>query len=189
MKTSKQVEGFCAEARRQGALDAVVIAPRQVVTAAWVRLRCQYGCSEYGQCFDLSAALAHPGDHPQDARRVSNGDPAARQGHGRAAEDRPRVGADDLSGRLLQGVCVSLRAVLAVQELSRRSGRRRAERRSAGTRTWPGRRWRRRGSTFLPRPGRPGCPSRLSARRSVRRTIMPWCWSNEPVTLFSEDRS
>jgi len=34
-----------------GALDAVVVSPpQQVFTATWVRLRCQYGCSEYGQC-------------------------------------------------------------------------------------------------------------------------------------------
>lgn len=34
-----------------GVLDAVVVAPQsQVFTATWVRLRCQYGCSEYGRC-------------------------------------------------------------------------------------------------------------------------------------------
>jgi predicted metal-binding protein len=42
---------LCDEARQMGALDAVVISPpRQVFTATWVRLRCQYGCLEYGQC-------------------------------------------------------------------------------------------------------------------------------------------
>lgn len=45
------LQAFCDEARRMGALDAVVVSPpRQVFTATWVRLRCQYGCSEYGQC-------------------------------------------------------------------------------------------------------------------------------------------
>ena len=45
------LQTFCDEARQMGALDALVISPaRQVFTAAWVRLRCQYGCSEYGQC-------------------------------------------------------------------------------------------------------------------------------------------
>ncbi|OHB81036.1 MAG: hypothetical protein A2W31_10460 [Planctomycetes bacterium RBG_16_64_10] len=33
-----------------GASDAVIVSPQQVFTATWVRLRCQYGCSEYGQC-------------------------------------------------------------------------------------------------------------------------------------------
>jgi predicted metal-binding protein len=42
---------FCDQARELDALDAVVVSPpRQVFTATWVRLRCQYGCSEYGQC-------------------------------------------------------------------------------------------------------------------------------------------
>jgi predicted metal-binding protein len=51
MGDSKAVEAFCCEAREMGVLDAVVVSPReQVFTATWVRLRCQYGCSEYGQC-------------------------------------------------------------------------------------------------------------------------------------------
>jgi predicted metal-binding protein len=50
MATSKELEVFCKKARQMGALDAVVISPRQVFTATWVRLRCQFGCSEYGQC-------------------------------------------------------------------------------------------------------------------------------------------
>jgi predicted metal-binding protein len=33
-----------------GAMDAIVVSPQQVFTATWVRLRCQYGCSQYGQC-------------------------------------------------------------------------------------------------------------------------------------------
>ncbi|MGA2617697.1 MAG: DUF2284 domain-containing protein [Thermoguttaceae bacterium] len=49
--TSEQLKAFCDEARQMGALDAVVVSPpRQVFTGTWVRLRCQYGCSEYGQC-------------------------------------------------------------------------------------------------------------------------------------------
>jgi predicted metal-binding protein len=49
--TQPSVQTFCDEARELGALDAVVVSPpRQVFTATWVRLRCQYGCSEYGQC-------------------------------------------------------------------------------------------------------------------------------------------
>ena len=49
--TKPSVHTFCNEAKELGALDAVIISPsRQVSTATWVRLRCQYGCSEYGQC-------------------------------------------------------------------------------------------------------------------------------------------
>jgi predicted metal-binding protein len=50
MATSKNLENFCREALEMGALDAKVISPQKVFTAAWVRLRCQYGCSEYGLC-------------------------------------------------------------------------------------------------------------------------------------------
>jgi predicted metal-binding protein len=50
MAAPKRLESFCDEARRQGAQHAVVVATQQVFTATWVRLRCQYGCSEYGQC-------------------------------------------------------------------------------------------------------------------------------------------
>jgi predicted metal-binding protein len=49
--TPEPLEHFCAAARDLGALDAVLVSPpRQVFTATWVRLRCQFGCSEYGQC-------------------------------------------------------------------------------------------------------------------------------------------
>lgn len=50
MVTLPRIEVFCKEARRLGALHAVVVSPRKVFTAAWVRLRCQFGCSEYGLC-------------------------------------------------------------------------------------------------------------------------------------------
>ena len=50
MATSKRIKALCDEARRMGALDAVIVSPQKVFTATWVRLRCQYGCSEYGQC-------------------------------------------------------------------------------------------------------------------------------------------
>jgi len=50
MATAKKLDVYCNEARRLGAVDALVISPSRVFTAAWVRLRCQFGCSEYGQC-------------------------------------------------------------------------------------------------------------------------------------------
>jgi len=36
-------------AKRLGAADASIIAPATVVTAPWVRLKCQYGCGGYGR--------------------------------------------------------------------------------------------------------------------------------------------
>ncbi len=35
---------------KPGVLDAKIVSPAEVVTAAWVRLKCQYGCGGYGQC-------------------------------------------------------------------------------------------------------------------------------------------
>lgn len=36
--------------KMEGAVKAVVIKPADVETAAWVRLKCQFGCDGYGQC-------------------------------------------------------------------------------------------------------------------------------------------
>jgi predicted metal-binding protein len=35
---------------KDGVKKAVIISPSQVETAAWVRLKCQFGCDGYGQC-------------------------------------------------------------------------------------------------------------------------------------------
>ncbi|MCE5184538.1 MAG: DUF2284 domain-containing protein [Planctomycetaceae bacterium] len=36
--------------KMDGAVKAVVVKPAEVETAAWVRLKCQFGCDGYGQC-------------------------------------------------------------------------------------------------------------------------------------------
>jgi len=41
---------FCKFAKRLGAISAKVISVDTVVTAPWVRLKCQYGCDGYGEC-------------------------------------------------------------------------------------------------------------------------------------------
>ena len=40
-------EPFCQMAKEMGATHARVISPQSVVTAAWVRLKCQYGCVRF----------------------------------------------------------------------------------------------------------------------------------------------
>jgi predicted metal-binding protein len=35
---------------KTGVLDARIISPSKVITAAWVRLKCQFGCDGFGQC-------------------------------------------------------------------------------------------------------------------------------------------
>ena len=42
---------LCDAARQKpGVKDACIISPSDVETAAWVRLKCQFGCGGYGQC-------------------------------------------------------------------------------------------------------------------------------------------
>jgi len=36
--------------RKSGVINARIISPPEVETAAWVRLKCQFGCDGYGQC-------------------------------------------------------------------------------------------------------------------------------------------
>ena len=40
---------FCESARGFGAVEARPVSPETVVTAPWVRLKCQYGCGGYGR--------------------------------------------------------------------------------------------------------------------------------------------
>ena len=49
MNKKPSKEKYAAQAKKLGARDAKLIATRSVVTAHWVRLKCQYGCSGYGQ--------------------------------------------------------------------------------------------------------------------------------------------
>jgi len=51
IKTILSDDELCDAARRKpGVKDVRIISPSDVVTAAWVRLKCQFGCGGYGQC-------------------------------------------------------------------------------------------------------------------------------------------
>ena len=53
-------------ARRHGALQAKVVSPREVATAAWVRWKCQFGCDGFG-----SSLMCPPhSPRPEETRRV-----------------------------------------------------------------------------------------------------------------------
>ena len=45
------LQAYCGRAVERGALHAKEILPSSVVTAPWVRLKCQYGCANYGRSF------------------------------------------------------------------------------------------------------------------------------------------
>jgi predicted metal-binding protein len=46
---TKPYAGYLALAWKSGAQEAVLIPTRKVITAEWVRLKCQFGCGGYGQ--------------------------------------------------------------------------------------------------------------------------------------------
>ena len=48
MTKKKDLLPFVERARELGALEAKVIDPATVITAAWVRYKCRYGCGGYG---------------------------------------------------------------------------------------------------------------------------------------------
>jgi predicted metal-binding protein len=45
---AKKLDAYIAQAKRAGALEAKTIPASNVVTAEWVRLKCQFGCDGYG---------------------------------------------------------------------------------------------------------------------------------------------
>ena len=57
---SNDLEKYCDHAIKNGATSAMQISPLSVVTAPWVRLKCQFGCNgyNYGHCWP--APYAHP---------------------------------------------------------------------------------------------------------------------------------
>jgi predicted metal-binding protein len=88
MVTLPKIETFCEEARAMGALDAVVISPQKVFTAAWVRLRCQYGCSGYNLC--LTCPPYSP--KPETTRKMLDEYQTAILLHGEKTKTLRRIG-------------------------------------------------------------------------------------------------
>jgi len=68
-KRNSQLEKIRREALRLGATKAKLVRPKSVVTAGWVRLKCQYGCDGYGCC--LTCPPYSP--TPEETRRVLDG--------------------------------------------------------------------------------------------------------------------
>ena len=60
------LHNFVERARELGAEDAKLIDPASIVTAAWVRLKCQFGCSLYGS----SLCCPPHSPTPEETRRV-----------------------------------------------------------------------------------------------------------------------
>ena len=45
----KALEVYCKEVLEQGADRAKIVDPRSVITAEWVRMKCQFGCPGFGK--------------------------------------------------------------------------------------------------------------------------------------------
>lgn len=60
---------FLRRARELGALEAKIIEAGSIITAAWVRLRCQFGCDGYGR----SRCCPPHTPTPQQMQEVING--------------------------------------------------------------------------------------------------------------------
>ena len=147
MTTARDIKAFCDEARKMGAVDAVVVSPpRQVFTAAWVRLRCQFGCSEFGQC--LTCPPHSPA--PETTRKVLDEYESAILLHGAnwesVRESRgPWNATCSLPATTRRSPSSAVRVGCARPAPSR--GKSGAPSPPANTPTRPGRRWRRRGSS------------------------------------------
>ena len=61
-----EMDLFLARALELGAADAKLIDPASIVTAAWVRLKCQFGCSLYNS----SLCCPPHSPPPEETRRV-----------------------------------------------------------------------------------------------------------------------
>lgn len=46
---NSKLQKYCEVCRDHGATDAKIIHPSTVVTAAWVKWKCRYGCPDYGK--------------------------------------------------------------------------------------------------------------------------------------------
>jgi predicted metal-binding protein len=46
----KQYSSFIKKAKSLGAKDAKIISARNIFTAEWVRLKCQFGCERFARC-------------------------------------------------------------------------------------------------------------------------------------------
>jgi predicted metal-binding protein len=51
MTIDRSLEKYCQKATDAGITHALVTGPGRIVTAPWVRLKCQFGCATYGKSY------------------------------------------------------------------------------------------------------------------------------------------
>lgn len=62
MGTKQSMERYAKKAVKLGARDAKPILAKTIVTASWVRIKCQFGCGGYGQCLTCPPNSPTPGE-------------------------------------------------------------------------------------------------------------------------------
>ena len=65
-KTLKKYSKYIKKAQGLGAKEAKIIAARSIVVSEWVRLKCQFGCSEYG----ISLTCPPRSPAPEQTRKI-----------------------------------------------------------------------------------------------------------------------
>jgi len=88
MPKRKSLRKYISRAIELGAIEAKEIRVDTVVTAAWVRLKCQYGCGGYGNC--LTCPPYSP--TPEETARVLAGYTRAILIHGQDYGDVSEIG-------------------------------------------------------------------------------------------------
>ena len=86
------LEAYCTKGLEMGLAGAKVIDPRSVVTAEWVRMKCQFGCTGYG----MSLCCPPHTPTPEVTRKVIDSYTKAilihrRMGKGKKAKDLTQI--------------------------------------------------------------------------------------------------
>lgn len=89
MPKKRSIEKYAKEAVKLGAQDAKLISPDTIVTAPWVRIKCQYGCGGYSHC--LTCPPYSP--TPDETARILKSYKTALLIHGNDHTDVTRVAA------------------------------------------------------------------------------------------------
>ncbi len=69
----ESLEIYCQKAMERGMDGAKVIDPRSIVTAEWVRMKCQFGCPGYGGRLCCPPHTPDARGHPQGTRLLREG--------------------------------------------------------------------------------------------------------------------
>ncbi len=100
----RPLEFFCKKAMEVGAEGAKIIDPGSVVTAEWVRMKCQYGCPGFGE----SLCCPPHTPTPDVTRRIIDSYQKAILLHQRKAKGEKRRGRGGTFKRMIVGLEIEM---------------------------------------------------------------------------------